>query len=235
MAAFKTKKIISGETVGWKLRKARRKLKLTVEQAEEETKVRAKYLKAIEADDWKAFPSRIYVLGFVRRYSEFLGLSSKEVLAEFKDQFDNFTVSKGLETLSKRKTEKPSVIITPRLIYATLAILAVVFVIGYMIFAISKFSKPPEIEITFPKTEVVTDRDIVIEGQTSPNAIIEINSQAANVEDSGHFIQKVRLEPGINVFEIKAKSRLGKEKTKIIRVLYQTNALPAPSATVSAS
>ncbi len=219
---FKTKKIVSSDTIGSRLARARRKLKLTIEQVEEKTKVRSKYLRAIESDDWKSFPSRIYVLGFVRRYSEVLGLDSQEILDEFKRQFDNFTLSRELETISKRNVVKqPSVIITPKLIYTVLAVTLVVFVIGYMVYAVSKFSKPPIIEITSPKEETVDQKDIVIEGKTTPNAIIEINGQAANVEDSGSFVQKVQLEEGVNIFEIKAKSRLGKEKAKIVRVLYQ--------------
>ncbi len=239
---FKTKKIVSSDTVGSKLARARRKLKLNVEQVEEKTKVRSKYLRAIEADDWKSFPSRIYVLGFVRRYSEALGLDSGEILSEFKQQFDNFTLSRELETISKRNIEKqPNIIITPKLIYTVLAVALVVFVIGYMVYAVSKFSTPPIIDILSPKEEAVSQKEIVIEGKTTPNAIIEINGQAANVEDSGSFVQKVQLEEGVNIFEIKAKSRLGKEKAKIIRVLYQptqpnqSQTAPAPSPEATSS
>lgn len=239
---FKTKKIVSSDTVGSKLARARKKLKLNVEQVEEKTKVRSKYLRAIEADDWKSFPSRIYVLGFVRRYSEVLGLDSSEILSEFKQQFDNFTLSRELETISKRNIAKqPGIIITPKLIYAVLAIALVVFVIGYMVYAVRKFSTPPMIDISSPKEEAVSQKEIVIEGKTTANAIIEINGQAANVEDSGSFVQKVQLEEGVNIFEIKAKSRLGKEKAKIIRVLYQPtqpnqsqiSPTPSPEATSS--
>jgi cytoskeletal protein RodZ len=239
---FKTKKIVSSDTVGSRLARARKKLKLTIEQVEEKTKVRSKYLRAIEADDWKSFPSRIYVLGFVRRYSEALGLDSREVLSEFKRQFDNFTLSRELETISKRKVHsQQGIIITPKLIYTILAITLVVSVVGYMAYAVSKFSKPPTIEISSPKEEAVSEQNIVIEGKTTPNAIIEINGQAANVEDDGSFVQKVQLEEGVNIFEIKAKSRLGKEKAKIIRVLYQPaqsnqpQAAVAPSPTATAS
>ena len=228
---FKTKKISSGETIGGRLRKARHKLKLTIEQAEEKTKVRSKYLRAIETDDWKEFPSRIYVLGFVRRYSEFLELNSQEILSEFKDQFDNFSPSKKVNSLSQKSLDRPKLIITPKLIYTTLAIAAVLFVIGYMAYAIMKFSKAPTINISSPTQDIVQTKDIVIEGTTSQNAIVDINGQAANVEDDGHFVQKVQLDPGVNVFEVDAKNRLGKQTAKIVRVLYQSTETPAVEAT----
>lgn len=231
MSAFKTKKIVSDETVGWKLRRARRKQKISIEKAEEKTKVRGKYLKAIEADDWKEFPNRIYVLGFVRRYSEFLGLDADKILSEFKQQFDDFTVSRPSETFAQKNLEEPKIIITPKLIYAVLGALAVATIIGYMIFAVNKFSKPPVIDITSPTEDVSKAKDIVIEGKTTSSTIIEINGQNANVEDDGSFTQKVQLEPGVNIFEIKAKSRLGKEKAKILRILYETDASPTASAT----
>ena len=60
--------------IGNTLREARVRRKLTLQQAEEETKVRVKYIQAMENEDFDVLPSPAYVKGFLRTYSTFLGL-----------------------------------------------------------------------------------------------------------------------------------------------------------------
>lgn len=219
MSPFKTRKIHSASTVGARLKSARKKKKLTLETAEESTKVRAKYLQAIENDDWREFPSRIYVLGFVRRYAEFLELDSDKILQEFKTEFGR--AWSDLKGKSSAKKFAEDFIITPKLIISTTVIIAVLAMIFYVALSINKFSRPPEIAIIAPKEEVVTDKTTLIEGKTSDTAVVEINSQTVNVSDSGEFTQKVDLTEGLNIFEISAKNRIGKEFRKTLKVIYQ--------------
>jgi len=219
MVAFKTKKIITPRTVGSKLKLARKRKKLTIEQAEEGTKVRAKYLKAIEGDDWREFPSRIYVLGYVRRYAEYLDLESNKILSEFEAEFGRSWHGPKIKKTKKRLFE--NVVITPKLIIGVLAFIFIFALVSYIVFSINKFSRPPEVTIIHPVEEVVLDKNILIEGKTLETAIVEINSQLVNVSDDGAFSQKVELIEGLNIFEIKAKNRLGKESYKSLKVIYQ--------------
>jgi len=220
--AFRHKKIETQKTVGRRLKEARRKKRLSIEQVEEATKVRAKYLEAIEADHWKQFPSFIYVLGFVRRYSDFLGLDSRKIAEEFKREFGHTPRAFPLKS-QREKLVVNRLIITPRLVLGIAAIAVVVLIVGYIIYSVEKFSRAPQLEVTFPQTEVVTQKDIVIEGNTSSTAIVEINNQLVSVDDAGHFSQAVELTLGVNFYEIKSKSRLGKESTKVLKILYEAN------------
>jgi len=225
--AFKRKTIKSQQTVGSRLKTARKKLELTLEQAEEATKVRIKYLKAIEADNWSEFPSRIYVYGFVKRYADFLELDSEKVLEEFKSEFGQNKVSfisKGTNSFFDK------IVVTPKFLIWTAVILVVGFLIGFIIVSTQQISKPPEIEIISPKEDVINVKDIVIEGKTLDTAVVEINGQLVNVDDKGYFQQKTALTEGINIFDIKSKSRVGKEQTKTIKILFSPT---APTATVT--
>ena len=219
---FKHRKIETQKTVGRRLKEARRKKKLTIEKVEEATKVRAKYLEAIESDRWKQFPSFVYILGFVRRYSDFLGLDSREITDEFKREFGSTRRIYPLKS-PKEKLTANRLIITPRLVLAIVAIAVVALVVGYIVYSVEKFSRAPQLEVTFPKTEVVEQKDIVIEGNTLSTAIVEINNQLVSVDDAGHFSQAVELTPGVNFYEIRSKSRLGKETTKVLKILYEVN------------
>jgi cytoskeletal protein RodZ len=68
-----------GKTVGEILRTAREARKLSVEQVNRETKISVQTIRALEEDDFGAFPSETYVKGFVRTYAEFLGLDGNRL------------------------------------------------------------------------------------------------------------------------------------------------------------
>ena len=221
--AFKRKKIKSKKTVGAKLKSTRLRKKLTLDNAEEETKVRLKYLQAIEADDWQKFPNKVYALGFIKQYARFLEMDEDETLKEFKQEFGEF------KTVSiKKKKEKPidSFVITPKLLIATISILAVIFIVGYIVFSARTIFRPPEIEIINPIAEAVSQKEITIEGKTAETAIVEINNQLVNVNEDGYFSQKVSLIEGVNNFEIKAKNRFGKENIETKKIFYTPQPLP---------
>ena len=72
-----------GPEIGQALKDARRRIGMEIKEAEERTKIRARYLRALEAEDWEALPAPAYVRGFLRTYGQLLGLDG-ELLA---DQF----------------------------------------------------------------------------------------------------------------------------------------------------
>jgi len=216
--AFKRKKIQGAQTVGAKLQAERKKKDLSIEDVEEATKVRAKYLTAIESGSWNEFPSRVYVYGFVKRYATYLQLDSKKVLDDFRSEFGagrvNFISKKTSNALDR-------IIITPRFLIISFVVVLVALLLGYIVVSTEKISRPPEVEIIAPLEEVTKAQNIVIEGKTSNTAIIQINGQIVPVDDKGYFRQKTTLNDGVNIFDITAKSRMGKETTKQVRILKQ--------------
>ncbi|MHB1128080.1 MAG: helix-turn-helix domain-containing protein [Bacillota bacterium] len=78
---------------------------LTFRQVEEATKIRSKYLEAIEKGVPEEIPGRVYALGFLRSYACFLGLDAHDLIHQFneenpaqKDEYyeDNPTGATGL-------------------------------------------------------------------------------------------------------------------------------------------
>ena len=69
------------DSVGSKLREARSRRRLSLEEAEAETKIRVRYLQAIENEEWDQLPEDTYTRAFIRTYGRFLGLDG-ERLAE---------------------------------------------------------------------------------------------------------------------------------------------------------
>jgi cytoskeletal protein RodZ len=70
------------DDVGKKLRDARTRRKLSLPEVEAETKIRARYLQAIENEDWDQLPEDTYARAFIRTYGRFLGLDGDRLAEE---------------------------------------------------------------------------------------------------------------------------------------------------------
>ncbi len=73
------------ESIGEKLRLAREKNNYTIEQISRETHVAKRFLKALEDEDFSAFPGETYAMGFLRNYAEYLGLNAEELVGFYKN------------------------------------------------------------------------------------------------------------------------------------------------------
>jgi hypothetical protein len=69
--------------IGATLREARVRKRLTLQQVEEDTKIRTKYLQAMEDEDFGQLPGSAYAKGFLHSYAAYLGLDTQIVLDEF--------------------------------------------------------------------------------------------------------------------------------------------------------
>jgi len=84
--------------IGNSLREARDRQGLEYPQIELATKIRAKYLRALEDDQFGILPAHPYVKGFLRTYAEFLGLDGQLYVDEFSSRF----FGDGLEDSPRR-------------------------------------------------------------------------------------------------------------------------------------
>ncbi len=62
------------QSVGKALHDARRRRRIDLAEVEESTKIRSRFLLAIENEEWDALPGEAYVGGFIRTYAAYLGL-----------------------------------------------------------------------------------------------------------------------------------------------------------------
>jgi cytoskeleton protein RodZ len=79
------------EQIGARLREARMRGKIDINQVESDTKIRAKYLRAMENEEWGLLPGEIYAKTFLRTYADYLGLDSREVLDDYRRQYERPT------------------------------------------------------------------------------------------------------------------------------------------------
>lgn len=73
--------------IGATLREARVRKRLTLQQVEDDTKIRVKYLQAMENEEFDALPGATYAKGFLRGYSTYLGLDPEILLDEYRSRY----------------------------------------------------------------------------------------------------------------------------------------------------
>lgn len=71
--------------IGEQLRNARLAKGLTLQDAEEATKIRSKYLEALENEQFDALPGKVYVIAFIRNYARYLGLDDNDLVQQYKE------------------------------------------------------------------------------------------------------------------------------------------------------
>jgi cytoskeletal protein RodZ len=73
--------------IGNSLREARLRQGYELPRVEADTKIRAKYLRALEEEKFAVLPGETYVKGFLRTYAEYLGLDGQLYVDEFNSRF----------------------------------------------------------------------------------------------------------------------------------------------------
>jgi cytoskeletal protein RodZ len=74
--------------IGATLREARMRARIDVSEIEAETKIRAKYLRALENEEWDLLPGPTFVRSFLRTYAQALGLDGKALIDEYRLHYE---------------------------------------------------------------------------------------------------------------------------------------------------
>lgn len=228
MTSFRRKKIKAVKTVGAQLKGARKAMGVSLAEAEQKTKIRLKYLQALEADRYKNLPQAVYTSGYIGRYAEYLGLDSKQLIENYRQGQGLVRSFKAAPRFSlKPATNYRQLIVTPKLFLIIVAFGLIVGLIGYVGFAVKKFSQAPVLTITEPGQDTRTSEpQLVLKGDTTVTAELFINGQTVGPDEKGHFEEVVGLVPGLNVIEVRSTNRAGRETIKKWRVQYDQATAP---------
>jgi cytoskeleton protein RodZ len=74
--------------VGTILHEARNRRKLELSEVEAATRIRFRYLRAIEDEEWDVLPGGFYTRGFIRTYASFLGLDGDRLVDDYRESVE---------------------------------------------------------------------------------------------------------------------------------------------------
>ena len=130
--------------IGSTLREARMRARIDISEVEVGTKIRAKYLRALENEEWDLLPGPVYVKSFLKTYGDFLGLDSRLLVDEFKRRYERpsdqeFRAMASTTRERDRRPSRPSrpsrlggALLSPRsvIVVALVVIVVALYVIG---------------------------------------------------------------------------------------------------------
>ena len=211
-----------GPSLPDRLAAARERKGVDLVRAERETKIRVRYLSALERGDYRDLPGAVYTKGFLRNYAIYLGLDPEDVLRQWRRERGEATSPEAV-IVPPRPLEEPTrpLHFSPSVVVAALLTAGVILFFVYLGSQLLRYSKPPELSITNPATAVLeVDENATtyrLSGVTSAGSTVTVKTAgrpdvSTTAQTSGEWTIQVDLRRGQNRFDVTARNpETGKE------------------------
>ncbi len=199
-----------------RLSAARERKGVDLARAERDTKIRVRYLSALERGDYRDLPGAVYTKGFLRNYAIYLALDPEDVLRQWRRERGD-QVGPEPVIVPPRPLEEPSrpLNFSPSVVVAALLTAGVVLFFVYLSAQLLRYSKPPELTVSNPATAVLEVDDSAttyrLAGTSSAGATITITAPGhepylTTALADGTWSEQVDLRRGQNRFDITAEN-----------------------------
>jgi cytoskeletal protein RodZ len=149
-----------GPTLPERLYAARERKGVDLYRAERDTKIRARYLGALERGDYKELPGAVYTKGFLRNYALYLGLDPEDVLLQWRhERGDPKEVAPAIVVPKPIAAPRQGLTFSPSIVVVALLTVVILVFGAYLGIQILRFTKPPTVVVTQPATAVVDVAD----------------------------------------------------------------------------
>ncbi len=215
MSLFNYKKITRSEDVGQMLKTARENKKISLAQAAKILKIDAKYLLAMEENNWHALPGEFYLKIFAKKYAILLGVkwtNLKKIVGEEAVIYKKW--SRGHEK-TREKITALNLIVWPKILKKIIITVVFFLFLGYLSYQVWQISNPPQLIIITPYEEknVQTNYNLTVTGQTDNKARLLINNQEVIPDATGFFSLSLDLSAGSNIIKVEATKKYSKSTT----------------------
>jgi cytoskeletal protein RodZ len=192
---------------------ARERKGVDLYRAERDTKIRSRYLAALERGDYKELPGAVYTKGFLRNYALYLGLDPDEILVQWRrERGDGAPAQPVISVPRPIAPPRRGLTFSPGVVVAALLTVVVLLVGAYLAVQILRYNKPPTITVTTPAVATITvdegTASYTLKGTTIPGGTVTVEaaggSRQASADSTGAWSVDVDLRRGKNQFKIDA-------------------------------
>ena len=230
--------------LGEVLRAAREAKELDLIRVERDTKIRERYLSALERGEYRELPGAVYTKGFLRNYGAYLGLDPEYLIDLYRLETSTTSAERQAApspprpvTVRRRRT----FVVTPGAVAAAILTILVGAFVAWLGYEFVNFARTPELRIIEPAGDVSahTEPTITIRGVTAPDATIVVSGLPENpsttADTEGNFEMTVGLLPGSNEIHLVARDPVTNRSSEefVRRVNVVTTVEPSPTASVA--
>ncbi len=195
---------------------ARERKGVDLYRSERDTKIRARYLGALERGDYRELPGAVYTKGFLRNYALYLGLDPEDVIRQWKRERGDAAVPAEpvLSVPKPLAAPRPGLAFSPAVVVAALMTVGVVLFGVYLSVQLLRYAKAPTLEVTSPATAVLEVSEdttsYVLRGMSIAGGTITVEVAGrdqpyrVSADDTGRWSVEVELRRGRNSFDITA-------------------------------
>ena len=151
------------ETIGDVLKKKREESGKSIEFISDALRIKSQYLKALEENRFNSLPGQAYVIGFIKSYASFLGISDVQKLINQYKAENNQVSNDALKISDENSIMEDPIINSNHIIVGSF-----VMIVGVIL--IYLFTNKDNIQQDFSKKQTVVETDVV----TSPAENVEI-------------------------------------------------------------
>ena len=224
--------------LGAVLRTAREAKGVELGRVERDTKIRVRYLAALESGEYRELPGSVYTKGFLRNYGLYLGLDPEYLI-------DLYRLESGAIRAERRSVTPPprplaprrsrALVVTPGAVVAALLTVMVAALLYYFVREFVTFAGTPDLRISAPAGDVAAypGREYTIRGVTAPNSrvvatIADRQGPPALADSQGNFAIALRLVPGSNLITVVATDPVTQRDSEpVSRTIVVVSAVPS--------
>jgi hypothetical protein len=227
--------------LGTVLRTAREARFIDLARVERDTKIRVRYLSALERGDYRDLPGSVYTRGFLRNYGLYLGLDPEYLIDLYRLESGIAAERPSMPSPPRPMSERQgrALVVSSGAITAAILTILVLALLAYVVGELLIFSGTPDLRITDPAADLLAyeGTEYTIRGVTEPNSTITTQGLRQNpgttADADGAFSVRVGLVPGANVITLVANDPLtGRDSAEVRRTI--TVVTPTPSQVPSA-
>ncbi|MGH2428181.1 MAG: RodZ domain-containing protein [Candidatus Limnocylindria bacterium] len=231
--------------LGEVLRSAREAKGVDLARVERDTKIRSRYLSALEGGEYRDLPGAVYTKGFLRNYGLYLGLDPEYLIDLYRLEYAAVAAERPAAPTPPRPiaTKRArAFVVTPGAVVAAILTIGVGALVVWLSWGFVNFARQPDLRIIEPAGDVARhpETSYLVRGVTAPNARITVDGLRENpsvtADEEGTFSVMVGLVPGSNVLRVIAYDPVTRRDSETVSrtiTVSELGASPSPGGAVS--
>lgn len=201
-------------TVGERIKDARKQKGLSLLELENQTKIKSSFIESIESNDWNSLPEYPVLQGFIKNIANTLGIEPQQAVALLRRDYPPKKLRVNPKPDIKSRFQWG-----PRITFVLGLLGVAIIVLSYLGIQYYQFTQPPALQVDRPEEgQEIFQQQVLVQGETDPEATLIINNQPTVVEEDGTFSTQIEITPETEEIVIQSTSRSEKQTTVIRRI-----------------